>query len=88
VPSGRRTTWERCTPGKTTPFLGVGWLLVRPHVVVDEPGIALAGESEPRVLVRGVVEDQVDDDAHPAIAGGVDEIHEVPEVPGSGWTAK
>ncbi len=56
-------------------------VVVGPHVVVPVGAVGvLAGLLEPRVLVAGVVHDEVDDDAHAALVGGVDELHEVGEV--------
>ncbi len=62
---------------------GVGVLLVvvGPHVVVAVgPVGVLPRLLEPRVLVAGVVHDEVDDHPHTALVGGVDELHEVGEV--------
>ena len=56
-------------------------VVVGPDVVVAVgPVGVVAGLLEPRVLVAGVVHDEVDDDAHAALVGGVDELHEVGEV--------
>ena len=56
-------------------------VVVGPDVVVAvRPVGVVAGLLEPRVLVAGVVHDEVDDDAHAALVGGVDELHEVGEV--------
>ena len=46
----------------------VGGDLVGPHVEVAEPRLAtVAGRLEPRVLVRRVVDDEVDDHPHAAV---------------------
>ncbi|GAA3296012.1 hypothetical protein GCM10020295_24640 [Streptomyces cinereospinus] len=56
-------------------------VVVGPHVVVAVGAVGVAARLlEPRVLVAGVVHDEVDDDAHAALVGGVDELHEVGEV--------
>ncbi len=56
-------------------------VVVGPDVVVAVGAVGVvAGLLEPRVLVAGVVHDEVDDDAHAALVGGVDEFHEVGEV--------
>ncbi|CAM5693532.1 hypothetical protein SGLAM104S_08783 [Streptomyces glaucescens] len=56
-------------------------VVVGPHVVVAVGAVGvLAGLLEPRVLVAGVVHDEVDDDPHAPLVGGVDELHEVGEV--------
>ncbi len=63
---------------------GVGVLLVvvGPHVVVAVRSVGVFPRLlEPRVLVAGVVHDEVDDDAHAPLMGGVDELHEVRQVP-------
>ena len=56
-------------------------VVVGPDVVVAVGAVGVgAGLLEPRVLVAGVVHDEVDDDAHAALVGGVDELDEVGEV--------
>ncbi len=56
-------------------------VVVGPYVVVAVGAVGvLAGLLEPRVLVAGVVHDEVDDHAHAALVGGVHELHEVGEV--------
>jgi hypothetical protein len=60
---------------------GVGRRVGAPHVEVPVRVVAGgAGPPEPRVLHRGVVDDEVDDHPHPAVAGGADELDEVAEV--------
>ena len=55
-------------------------LLVAPHVPVVEGGVARgAGAAEPRVVDRGVVDDQVGDDPDSPVAGGADHLGEVAE---------
>ncbi len=57
---------------------GVGRGLVAPEVEVAVAAVAVAaGRLEPRVLVGGVVDDQVDDDADAAVVGGADHLDEV-----------
>ncbi|PPS68286.1 hypothetical protein BZZ08_07411 [Streptomyces sp. MH60] len=61
--------------------VGVAGVVVGPDVVVAVGAVGvLAGLLEPRVLVAGVVHDEVDDHAHAALVGGVHELHEVGEV--------
>ncbi|PPS68284.1 hypothetical protein BZZ08_07413 [Streptomyces sp. MH60] len=56
-------------------------VVVGPDVVVAVGTVRVgAGLLEPRVLVAGVVHDEVDDHAHAALVGGVHELHEVGEV--------
>ena len=56
-------------------------VVVGPDVVVAVRSVRVAaGLLEPRVLVAGVVHDEVDDDAHAALVRGVDELDEVGEV--------
>ncbi len=56
-------------------------VVVGPYVVVAVGAVGvLAGLLEPRVLVAGVVHDEVDDHAHAALVGGVHELHEVGQV--------
>ncbi|GAX59041.1 hypothetical protein SO3561_10618 [Streptomyces olivochromogenes] len=63
------------------PGVLVLFVVVGPDVVVAEGSVGVgAGLLEPRVLVAGVVHDEVDDDAHAALVGGVDEFDEVGEV--------
>ena len=52
-------------------------LLVGPHVEVVERRLAVAPGLEPRVLVGGVVDHEVGDDADPAVGGGPDHLREV-----------
>ena len=57
------------------------FVVVGPDVEVAVRAVGVgAGRLEPRVLVAGVVHDEVDDDAHAALVRGVDELHEVGEV--------
>ena len=59
---------------------GVGVLLigVGPHVEISEWAIRIAaGGLEPRVGVRGVVHDEVDDDAQTTVMGSIEECLEV-----------
>ena len=57
------------------------FVVVGPDVVVAVGAVGVfPGLLEPRVLVAGVVHDEVDDDAHAALVGGVDEFDEVGEV--------
>ncbi len=63
-------------PRVAIPGVGVG-----PHVVVAVgTGRVGARGLEPRVLVAGVVHDEVGDDPHAALVGFFDELHEVAEV--------
>ena len=63
------------------PGVRVLLVVVGPDVVVAvRPVGVVAGLLEPRVLVAGVVHDEVDDHAHAALVRGVDELHEVREV--------
>ncbi len=56
-------------------------VVVRPDVVVAVRAVGvLAGLLEPRVLIAGVVHDEVDDHAHAALVGGVRELDEVGQV--------
>ncbi len=53
-----------------------------PRVVVAVGAVGvLAGLLEPRVLIAGVVHDEVDDHADTALVGRVHELHEVRQVP-------
>src|SRR5215472_8140438 len=54
---------------KNYPGVGVGLVAVRPHVIAPRRGARLcrAGTLKPQMLVRGVVDDQVDDDAYVAL---------------------
>ena len=66
--------------GEDDALFGVGWRLVAPDVPVPLGRLAAAARLlEPRVLVRGVVDDQVCDHAHAAVVRGADELHEVAE---------
>ena len=57
-------------------------LVVAPDVVVAVAVVlGRACLLEPGVLHRGVVHDQVDDDAHPTVVGGADHLDEVTQVP-------
>ncbi len=57
-------------------------VVVGPHVIVAVGSCGVGARClEPRVLVAGVVHDEVDDDAHAPLVGAVDEFHEVGEVP-------
>ncbi|MGX1219798.1 hypothetical protein RKD42_001057 [Streptomyces ambofaciens] len=61
--------------------VGVAGVVVGPDVVVAVRAVrVLAGLLEPRVLVAGVVHDEVDDHAHAALVGRVDELDEVGQV--------
>ncbi len=61
--------------------VGVTGVVVGPDVVVAVGAVGvLAGLLEPRVLVAGVVHDEVDDHAHAALVGGVHELDEVGQV--------
>ncbi len=52
--------------------------LVHPHVEVPELRVPAAPRvDEPRVLVGGVVDDEVDDDADAAITGGAQQLDEI-----------
>ena len=67
----------------------VGRDLVAPHVEVAERRVPAApGRLEPAVLVGRVVDDEVDDHAHPAVAGRADELGEVAERPEAGIDAR
>jgi hypothetical protein len=58
--------------------IGARWLLLRPHVPVAifRLGI-LARRLEPGMLVRGVVDDEIDEHADAALLGAVGELDEV-----------
>jgi hypothetical protein len=57
---------------------GVRRLVVPPDVeVVERVVAALPGPLEPRVLDRGVVDDQVGDHPHAAVPGGADDLDQV-----------
>jgi hypothetical protein len=57
---------------------GVRRLLVAPDVPVPLRGVAAAARlDEPRVLVGGVVDDQVGDHPHPPVAGGAHQLDDV-----------
>ncbi len=61
-------------------LLLLGRRLVAPDVEVAVGRVlALAGALEPRVLVAGVVDDEVGDDPHAAVLGGADDLDEVAE---------
>ncbi len=63
------------------PRVRVALVVVGPHVVVAVGPVGILPRLlEPRVLVAGVVHDEVDDHAHAALVGGVDELHEVGQV--------
>ena len=67
-----------CTPGKTIPCSIISWPLLRPDVPVAVPRILrFAGGLKPRVLVGGVVNNEIDDDADAALPGLVCEIDEI-----------
>src|SRR5688572_5734761 len=56
------------------------WGFVGPHVEVSELGGSPgAGGAEPRMAVRGVVDDEVDDDPQPTVLGCAYEGDEVAE---------
>ncbi len=57
--------------------LGVARVARGPDVPVALRGVGVEGLAEPRVLRRGVVDDEVEDDADPALAAGGDEVAEV-----------
>jgi hypothetical protein len=60
--------------------VGVLGPLVGPHVpVAVGRGRVGPGRLEPRVLVRGVVHDEVDDDAHAPVVCGAHHFHELPQ---------
>ena len=64
--------------GKHHPLVRPRRLLLRPVVVVPEPRVlVLAGRLEPGVLVRGVVDDQIDDHPDAALACLLGELDEV-----------
>ena len=64
--------------GKTTSGACSLRRLVAPDVpVAVRRGLARPGRAEPRVLVGGVVDDEVDDHPHAAVAGGADQLDEV-----------
>jgi hypothetical protein len=56
----------------------LGGRLVGPHVEVTVRGVAVGpGRLEPRVVHRGVVDDQVGDHPDAALAGGAQELDQV-----------
>ena len=67
-------------------LVGEGHLLAGVRRLLGAPDIEVAvrrsltrsRRPEPRVLVGGVVDDQVDDHPHPAVTGGPDHLDEVP----------
>ena len=63
------------------PRVLVALVVVGPDVEVAERAVRVAARGlEPRVLVAGVVHDEVGDDAHAALVRRVDELDEVTEV--------
>ena len=66
--------------GEDDALLRVRRPLRRPHVVVAIPRVSRARRLEPRVLRRGVVEDEVDQHAQAAVARLLDEAREVAQV--------
>ena len=66
--------------GKHHPLVGILRLGLRPDIPVAIFGIGIAsGLPEPRMFVRGVVDDEVDQDADAALLGGVGEFDEIAE---------
>ena len=62
------------------PLFAFGGLLLRPDVPVAILRVGIAARLlEPRVLVGGVVDDEVDDHADAALLGRVGELDEVAE---------
>jgi hypothetical protein len=52
--------------------------VVGPDIPVSVGGVTIgAGGDEPRVLVGGVIDDEVDDHPDPVVGGGMHQVHEV-----------
>ncbi len=68
--------------GKDDPVGNVLWLVVGPHVPVAVGAVLrLTGRPEPRVVDRGVIDHQVDDDLQAVVARGPRELDEVAGTP-------
>ena len=67
-------------PGKDHALAGAGGSLVSPDIPVAMLRIRRAsGVAKPRVGIRGVIDDKVDDNANAALLAAVSEFHEVSE---------
>jgi len=67
-------------PGKNHTLAGAGGSLVGPDVPIAMPRIWRAScIAKPRVGIRGVVDDEIDDNANASLLAAVSEFHEVAE---------
>src|SRR6185437_10969044 len=67
-------------PGKDHSLVSAGWFLIGPDVPVAMLRVRRASSvAKPGVGIRGVIDDEIDDDANAALSAAVGEFHEIAE---------